>query len=321
MHPSINSVAVCESCGKGVCGACLVEMDDHIYCRACVCKLLKKAKREREAAQEIEMKKRARQAAALPVSTAWVGPEPGVKYPQSVCCRHPKVASIAICESCGNGVCAACLVEADDGMLCRPCAVASIKKAEPVAVAPAVSTPAGPAISIAALGTIAASQPKAKEEPGSRAPEDIDGPSQPLSIAALGAIAAAQAATMNVVKGKPAAEPPVPPEVERMNQVAELSIYEERPPGSYEPKIPLVLSVIVPGYGQIYNGHWRKGLALLSVEVAIWIMVAALLLQYVSWNLWAVLLVALVLILYSGYDAYQSALKIKNGQTVVDWFS
>ncbi len=357
MHPSVNSVAACVSCGKGVCVACAVEIDDKMYCRQCVCKLLKQAKREREAALAKEKKP----VVALQPSSAWVGPEPDVIYPPTVCYRHPKVASVTVCRGCGNGICAACSVDTDDGLLCRSCAMALIKKAQPAQ--PASNIPSAPAISIAALGTIAAAQAKAHEEaPGEPEPAvaDNDRKFPPLSIAALGTIAA-QAKATEVAKSTPqspmateqqspalsiaalgviaaakagaketaksesytavAAEPKVPPEVAEVTRVADLAVYEERPPGSYEPRIPLMLSVIMPGYGQIYNGHWKKGITLLIVEMAIWIMVAALFLRYISGDLWIVLLVAGVLILYSGYDAYKSAEKIKNGQMVVDWFS
>lgn len=354
IHPLINSVAACESCKKGVCVACAVEVDDRIYCRQCASKLLRQARKEREAALEKE-RKLVKPVTAV-ASSAWVGPEPNVEYPTSVCYRHPKVASVAICKECGNGICAACGVESEDGMMCRPCAIALIKKSEPAAeeAAPVSTTvPTSPAISIAALGEVAAAQPKPKEEPKSEAKPlaDVDKPAQPLSIAALGniaaaaqvsvksttnpvqslsiaalgAIVAAQAAAKSVVKSEPAQPPvveqPIPREVDEVTKVVNMAVYEERPPESYEPKIPLLLSVIVPGYGQIYNGHWRKGIMLLIVEMFIWIFVAALLLRYISGSLWLVLAIACVLILFSGYDAYKSALKIKNGQTVVDWFS
>jgi TM2 domain-containing membrane protein YozV len=296
VHSTINSVAACENCKKGVCVVCAVEVDDRIYCRQCAGKLLRQAKKEREAALEKE-KMTAKQAAAAP-SSAWVGPEPNVKYPASVCYRHPKVSSVAICKECGNGICAACAIESDDGVLCRSCAV--IKKPEPVveeAMPAAAAVPSPAAVSIVALGSIAA------------------------AVALESEVIIAPALQAPV-------EQPVQREVDGVASVMSTVVYEEPFPESYEPKIPLLepripllLSVIVPGYGQIYNGHLRKGAMLLMVEMAIWILVAALLLRYISGSLWLLLAIACALIMFSGYDAYESALKIKNGQTVMDWFS
>jgi len=72
------------------------------------------------------------------------------------------------------------------------------------------------------------------------------------------------------------------------------------------PVIALVLSLLISGVGQMYNGHWKKGVLLLIVYIVLWI---------VFWPL------AVIVWIFGMYDAYTMARKINTGENVPDIFS
>ena len=72
------------------------------------------------------------------------------------------------------------------------------------------------------------------------------------------------------------------------------------------PLIALILSLIITGVGQIYNGQVRKGVILLVVFFIVII---------IFWPL------ALIVWLFGMYDAYATAGKINNGDRITDIFS
>jgi TM2 domain-containing membrane protein YozV len=72
------------------------------------------------------------------------------------------------------------------------------------------------------------------------------------------------------------------------------------------PLIALILSLIITGVGQIYNGQVRKGVILLVVFFIVFI---------IFWPL------ALIVWLYGMYDAYTTAGTINNGDRITDIFS
>lgn len=61
-----------------------------------------------------------------------------------------------------------------------------------------------------------------------------------------------------------------------------------------------VLSLILPGVGQIYNGQILKGLVLLVID-AINALLTVILIGYVTWA---------ITVIYAVYDAYRTAEKI-----------
>lgn len=72
-----------------------------------------------------------------------------------------------------------------------------------------------------------------------------------------------------------------------------------------EPLLSLILSFLLPGLGQIYNGHIKKGLVLLVAYILLcWTCIAPL----VIW-------------LYGMYDGYTVATAINQGECQQDWFS
>ena len=159
MHPGLGSVATCISCGRGVCVVCAIEFDDGVLCRACAAKRLNLVTPTPAVAVSTG---KAKSAAPMSSSSAWVGPEPNVEYPPSVCYMHPKVGSVAVCAHCHKGVCAVCATEVEDELVCRSCAETLRKKApkaEPVAEAATAAlhiqyVPPMTAISIATLAAI-----------------------------------------------------------------------------------------------------------------------------------------------------------------------
>jgi TM2 domain-containing membrane protein YozV len=72
------------------------------------------------------------------------------------------------------------------------------------------------------------------------------------------------------------------------------------------PLIALILSLIITGVGQIYNGQVRKGVILLVVFFIVFV---------IFWPL------ALIVWLFGMYDAYTTAGKINNGDRITDIFS
>jgi TM2 domain-containing membrane protein YozV len=72
------------------------------------------------------------------------------------------------------------------------------------------------------------------------------------------------------------------------------------------PLIALILSLIITGVGQIYNGQVIKGVILLVVFFIVFV---------IFWPL------ALIVWLFGMYDAYTTAGKINNGDRITDIFS
>ncbi len=72
------------------------------------------------------------------------------------------------------------------------------------------------------------------------------------------------------------------------------------------PFIALILSLLITGIGQIYNGQLKKGLLLLVGVIILWV---------VFWP------IAIIVWLFGMYDAYTTALKINKGEAVPDIFS
>jgi TM2 domain-containing membrane protein YozV len=93
-----------------------------------------------------------------------------------------------------------------------------------------------------------------------------------------------------------------------------------------EPIFSIILSFFLPGLGQIYNGHVKKGIILAVVYIVLWI---AMIIVYFAGALVTMgigafcclpaFLVPLVIWVYGMYDAYVVAGKINRGEYTKDW--
>jgi TM2 domain-containing membrane protein YozV len=83
-----------------------------------------------------------------------------------------------------------------------------------------------------------------------------------------------------------------------------------------QPLLSAVLSFVVPGLGQIYNGQAKKGIILLAGYLLMWI--ASFFLMFVLIG-FCLMLVPIVIWLYAMYDAYVTADKLNKGIPTKDW--
>lgn len=348
IHPGLGSVATCDSCGRGVCVICAFETDDGVLCRPCAAKLLNLVTPAPTVKAEVkDIEKAVTDTAKVPSNASvMVGPEPNVEYPPSVCHMHPKVGSIAICESCKKGVCAACATEVEDKVMCRSCATTLRKRASQVhpvevpARAPAlepIRMPSAAAISLATLVSAveaanSGSKPKptvkeAVKEPASAPSAVSSSVAATISVPSPATFSLASLASMTSPSpsGQPSSHASSHAAISIFSLasafVSSLAASPAESDGSFKPIVPLILSVVVPGYGQIYNGQWKKGAVLLASYIIVWILIVSLLLQFLGGYYWLVLLIAAALILFGAYDAYATASKKRNGKATGDWFS
>lgn len=70
------------------------------------------------------------------------------------------------------------------------------------------------------------------------------------------------------------------------------------------PILALILSLIICGVGQMYNGQVLKGIVLLA---------ACLIMYFIFWG------ISFIIVIYAMYDAYTTAVKINNGEAVETW--
>lgn len=98
------------------------------------------------------------------------------------------------------------------------------------------------------------------------------------------------------------------------------------------PIVSAIVSLIIPGVGQMINGQMKKGLILLVGYIALWIVVVLLymfggiflgmLTMGITSCLCCVLyIVPFVVNLYAAYEAYKTANDINAGIIVNDWMS
>lgn len=89
-------------------------------------------------------------------------------------------------------------------------------------------------------------------------------------------------------------------------------------PNKKEPLLSLVLSLLLPGLGQIYNRQIKKGIILLVITVA-----SVVLIIMTMWILigFCFMIVPVVLWLFGMYDAYTEARNINKGKPSKDWLS
>ena len=82
----------------------------------------------------------------------------------------------------------------------------------------------------------------------------------------------------------------------------------KNPVSEKNPAIALFLSLLIPGLGQLYNGHTRKFVILLIVAVISFFLIAI----YIGFLFYFLVWV------YGMYDGYKSAKSLNNGELVED---
>lgn len=102
-----------------------------------------------------------------------------------------------------------------------------------------------------------------------------------------------------------------------------------------EPIVSAVISFLIPGTGQAYNGQVKKGIAVLLGYIVLWIAVYAI---YFFGGLGLTLITAgigslallccfpmlflpLLINVWAAYDAYKTSKRINTGEIIRDWLS
>jgi hypothetical protein len=208
------------------------------------------------------------------------------------CYNHPGLGSVAVCSNCGKEICAACATGFNEKVVCRDCAEKLRKEAPLQAPSQAAEANGG--------------QKPAEEVHASPAPEP--------SKETMPAIVPASVPTV------PAVQPPEPPKVpERLAPAA-------APAEKKQPLLSLILSAIVPGLGQLYNGQVKKGIMLLISWILLWIVVivissALMRPNSATWCCCLTIWIPLLVNVYAAYDAYTTTNKINKGESAKDWLS
>ena len=89
-------------------------------------------------------------------------------------------------------------------------------------------------------------------------------------------------------------------------------------PNKKEPIISLILSLFIPGLGQVYNTQIKKGAIIFIAYVILIVLV------YVSWVHFVgfcFMVLPLAVWLYAMYDAYREARNINKGEPSKDWLA
>ena len=87
-------------------------------------------------------------------------------------------------------------------------------------------------------------------------------------------------------------------------------------PNKKEPIISLILSLVIPGLGQVYNVQIKKG-AILFIAF-----VVSVILAYVAWAHFVgfcIMIAPLAIWLYGMFDGFKEAGKINRGEPTKDW--
>ncbi len=200
------------------------------------------------------------------------------------CYNHPNVSSVNTCSNCGKDICAACVTDFNEKVVCRDCAETLRKEAPQAPPAEKTAeTPAAPVLAEPSKETMPAPVPEYTP----------------------------------TIRTTPASQPPAIQSPETSEQPEQLSP-ASAPAEKKEPILSLIFSVVVPGLGQIYNKQVQKGIILLVGYVLLWLVV--LVLSYRSeWCFCISFWVPLIVMLYAAYDAYTTTKKINDGEAVKDW--
>jgi len=231
------------------------------------------------------------------------------------CYNHPGVGAAAICEACGRGICAACALRVGPRIICRECAEIERNDLNEALVFErgASGGPDQP--------ERIASEP-AHQEPALPGPVHEDA----RESARQNDASSTQEAPRQEQK---APETPMVPVV-----IEKAPLYVPPPYKPYskvapkrEPLLAAFLSLVVPGLGQVYNEHLKKGVVL---ALLFYVLIVAIIVSIVTMVITSLTIGALccmpsfifpaVILLYAVYDAYETAVKINRGEEAEDWF-
>jgi len=98
-----------------------------------------------------------------------------------------------------------------------------------------------------------------------------------------------------------------------------------------DPLISAIVSLFIPGLGQIINGQVKKGLIILVSWIILWAVLVVILLSgsfilnaftgFVGCLCCFGFVIPFIMNLYAAYDAHKTATQINNGVVVEDWLS
>lgn len=120
---------------------------------------------------------------------------------------------------------------------------------------------------------------------------------------------------------KPQAQPPSQPQpytAQSYSPPAYSAQSTSPPPGQSpakrkEPLLSLILSFFIPGLGQVYNGQLLKGVIILVLYVALWMISGVLMFVLIGF---CTMVLPVLVWLYAMYDGYSVANRINRGEIV-----
>ncbi len=89
-------------------------------------------------------------------------------------------------------------------------------------------------------------------------------------------------------------------------------------PNKKEPVISLILSLFIPGLGQIYNAQIKKGIILFIAFLASLALIYATMQSPIGW---CFMVLPIALWLYGMFNAFGEAKKINDGVPSKDWLA
>lgn len=217
------------------------------------------------------------------------------------CYQHPGMSAAARCAQCGKEICAACATNVGDRVVCRDCAVTLRSQPAPVAEEPEPEAQAAPESPVQAADSapVIAERPAAPPEPPVGEPSGVPAPVAPSAVASVAR--------------------PVPP----ATMVIDPGAGGRR---EKESLLSALLSLILPGAGQMYNGQLAKGIVLAAVYLgSIVIIVGGMILTALAAASYGVsgsvcccclplFIVPMIVLIYAIYDAYNTAEQINSSQ-------
>ena len=87
-------------------------------------------------------------------------------------------------------------------------------------------------------------------------------------------------------------------------------------PNKKEPVLSLILSLLIPGLGQAYNGQIKKGAILFIAFLAMLALIYATMWIFIGF---CFMIIPFALWLFGMYDAYMEARNINRGEPSKDW--
>ena len=235
------------------------------------------------------------------------------------CYNHPSMGATTVCEACGRGICAACITHVDNHVYCRDCAVEERKTlTEPVASDQNMPVGLLPPVQESSRPGQEPGKPDARPEVRlSPEPSPVKKPAPEAPPAPSETVAMVPSVPSSVAP-KTTSQPPAIP-----------APATPPVPGEHAPKESLlaaILSFVVPGLGQVYNGHTKKGIALALLFYGLFVIIISLIAMSVIFYLAPIaicfapgLLFPALVLIYAVLDAYKSAEKINRGETTKDW--